>query len=449
MDLFSQRKIYSVSDITAEIKRSLDVLGIVWIQGEISNFKRHTSGHLYFSLKDARAQIKAACFRNNNMYLKFRPEDGMEVVARGRLSVYEPRGDYQVIVEYMEPVGLGSLQLAFDQLKEKLRKEGLFEDSHKVPLPLLPRKVGLVTSPTGAAVRDMLRILKRRNASLDVLVYPVKVQGQGAAEEIAAGIRYLNSRRDVDVIIIGRGGGSIEDLWAFNEEVVARAIYASELPLISAVGHEVDFTIADFVADLRAPTPSAAAEMVSGAREDLRAGVNSLRGRLYQSMRRGLDRRRLQLERLANNRAFTVAPNKIRDLEQRFDENTLRMIQAMQRLTDGARHRERMLDARLKGLDLRRLIARKKDLLARNSQELITAVRVRLHSERARFELAVGKIDALSPLGILKRGFALCRDARGAIVKKAVDVSPGDRVRVTLGSGELDCRVENRITNYE
>ncbi len=359
MDLFSQRKIYSVSDITAEIKRSLDVLGIVWIQGEISNFKRHTSGHLYFSLKDARAQIKAACFRNNNMYLKFRPEDGMEVVARGRLSVYEPRGDYQVIVEYMEPVGLGSLQLAFDQLKEKLRKEGLFEDSHKAPLPLLPRKVGLVTSPTGAAVRDMLRILKRRNASLDVLVYPVKVQGQGAAEEIAAGIRYLNSRRDVDVIIIGRGGGSIEDLWAFNEEVVARAIYASELPLISAVGHEVDFTIADFVADLRAPTPSAAAEMVSGAREDLRAGVNSLKGRLCPAMRRGLDRQRLQLERLANNRAFTVAPNKIRDLEQRFDENTLRMIQAMQRLTDGARHRERMLDARLKALDLRRLIARR------------------------------------------------------------------------------------------
>jgi len=449
VDLFSQRKIYSDSDITAEIKPSLDALGIVWIQGEISNFKRHTSGHLYFSLKDARAQIKAACFRNNNLYLKFRPEDGMEVVARGRLSVYEPRGDYQVIVEYMEPVGLGSLQLAFDQLKEKLRKEGLFDDCHKVPLPLLPRKVGIVTSPTGAAVRDMLRILKRRNASLDVLLYPVKVQGQGAAEEIAAGIRYLNGRRDVDVIIIGRGGGSIEDLWAFNEEVVARAIYASELPLISAVGHEVDFTIADFVADLRAPTPSAAAEMVSGAREDLRTGVNSLRGRLYQAMRRGLDRRRLQLERLANNRAFTVAPNKIRDFQQRFDENTLRMIQAMQRFADGARHRERMLEARLNALDLRRLIARKREMLARSSQGLLAAMRVRLHSERARFERAVGKMDALSPLGILKRGFALCRDARGVIVKKAVDVSPGDRVRVTLGSGELDCRVENRITNCE
>ena len=349
-------------------------MGILWIQGEISNFKRHTSGHLYFSLKDPRAQIKAAFFKNNNMYLKFRPEDGMEVVVRGRLSVYEPRGDYQVIVEYMEPVGLGSLQLAFDQLKEKLRKEGLFDDAHKVPLPLLPRKVGIVTSPTGAAIRDMLRILKRRNASLDVLLYPVKVQGQGAAEEIAAGIRYLNSRSDMDVIIIGRGGGSIEDLWAFNEEIVARAIYESELPLISAVGHEVDYTIADFVADLRAPTPSAAAEMVSGARDDLRMSVSSLRGRLSQAVRRGLERRRLHLERLAHNKAFTVAPNKIRDLQQRFDEGTLRMSQAMHRFTHEVRHRERVLFARLNSLDLRRIIRHKKDILARKYQGLISAV---------------------------------------------------------------------------
>jgi len=442
VDLFSQRKIYSVYDITSEIKRSLDALGIIWIQGEISNFKRHTSGHLYFSLKDSRAQIKAACFRNNNMYLKFRPEDGMEVVARGRLSVYEPRGDYQIIVEYMEPVGLGSLQLAYDQLKEKLRKEGLFDEAHKIALPLLPRKVGIVTSPTGAAIRDMLRILKRRNASLDVLLFPVRVQGQGAAEEIASGIRYLNGRRDVDVIIIGRGGGSIEDLWAFNEEVVARAIYDSGLPLISAVGHEVDYTIADFVADLRAPTPSAAAELVSGAREDLRVSVDSLKGRLYQAVRRALDRNRLQLERLAHNKAFTVAPNKIRDLQQRFDENTLRMTQAMYRFSREVRHRERMLSARLTALDLPRFIAHRKDMLARDYQGLTSAIRVLLHRERARFELAVGKIDALSPLAILKRGFALCRDSKGAIVKSAADVALGDRVRVTLAAGELDCRVE-------
>ncbi len=449
MDLFAQRKIYSVYDITAEIKHSLDKLGIVWIQGEISNFKRHSSGHLYFSLKDQKAQMKAAFFRNNNIYLKFRPEDGMEVLVRGRLSVYEPRGDYQVIVEYMEPVGVGSLQLAFDQLKEKLRKEGLFDDAHKVSLPLLPQKVGIVTSPTGAAIRDMLRILKRRNASLDVLLYPTKVQGPGAAEEIAAGIHYLNSRRDIDVIIVGRGGGSIEDLWAFNEEIVAQAIYQSELPLISAVGHEVDYTIADFVADLRAPTPSAAAEMVSGARDDLRTSVDSLRGRLYQAIRRGIELRRLGLERLAHNRAFAVAPGKIRDLQQRFDESTLRMIQAMQRFSAAARHRERMLAMRLETLDLRRFINHRKDILVRCGQELVSGIRARLLRDRARFEIAVGKVNALSPLAILQRGFALCRDAKGAIVKNAGNVASGDRVRITLASGELGCRVENIITNYE
>ena len=442
MDLFAQRKIYSVYDITSEVKHSLDKLGIVWIQGEISNFKRHSSGHLYFSLKDPRAQIKAACFRNNNMYLKFRPEDGMEVLARGRLSVYEPRGDYQLIVEYMEPVGLGSLQLAFEQLKEKLRKAGLFDEAYKVPLPLLPKKVGIVTSPTGAAIRDMLRILKRRNASLDVLLYPTKVQGPGAAEEIASGIRYLNSRTDIDVIIIGRGGGSIEDLWAFNEEVVAQAIFQSELPLISAVGHEVDFTIADFAADLRAPTPSAAAEMVSGARDDLRMSVNSLHGRLVQAVRRGLERRRMKLERLSHNRAFMVAPNRIRDLQQRFDEGALRMTQAMQRFAHAVRHRERMLSMRLQAVDLRRIIRHKKDILARNRQGLTSGIKALVQSQRSRFEMAVGKLDALSPLAILQRGFALCRDARGAIVKNAACVDPGDRVRVTLASGELDCLVE-------
>lgn len=447
MDLFEQRKIYSVSEITAEIKLSLDKLGILWIQGELSNFKYHSSGHMYFSLKDQRAQLKAACFRNQNRYLKFRPEDGMEVLVRGRLSVYEPRGDYQIIVEYMEPVGLGSLQLAFDQLKEKLRKEGLFDEDHKIPLPLLPQRVGIVTSPTGAAIRDILRILKRRNASLDVLIYPAKVQGTGAAEEIAAGIAYLNTRRDIDVIIAGRGGGSIEDLWAFNEEMVARAIYQSKLPLISAVGHEVDYTIADFVADLRAPTPSAAAEMVSGAREDLRVSVNSLMGRLSQAIRRGIEQRRMVLERLAHSRAFTVAPNKIRDLQQRFDEGTLRMAQAMHRFATAVRHREQMLAMRLRTVDLIRFVRNRKENLVQQYQGLISAMHARLHRDRARFEIAAGKIDALSPLGILKRGFALCRDAEGRIIKKAVEVEPGDSVCVTLASGELECAVEKIITD--
>jgi exodeoxyribonuclease VII large subunit len=448
VDLFAQRKIYSVYDITSEIKRSLDKLGIIWVQGELSNYKHHSSGHMYFSLKDARAQMKAACFRNNNMYLKFRPEDGMEVVVRGRLSVYEPRGDYQIIVEYMEPVGLGSLQLAFDQLKEKLRKEGLFDESHKIPLPLLPGKVGIVTSPTGAAIRDILRILKRRNASLDALIYPARVQGSGAAEEIAAGIRYLNSRQDIDVIIVGRGGGSIEDLWAFNEEIVAQAIYTSKLPLISAVGHEVDFTIADFVADMRAPTPSAAAEMVSGAREDLRATVNSLKGRVCQAARRGIERRRLGLERLAHNKAFAVAPNRIRDLQQQFDENTMRLTQAMRHFASATRHRQQMISTRLYALDLCRFIHHKRDILGRSQQRLISGISTRLHRERSRFELAVGKIDALSPLAILKRGFALCRDARGVIVKNADEVSCGDRVSVKLAAGQLECDVR-QITYCE
>lgn len=445
VDLFAQRKIYSVFDITSEIKHSLDKFGIVWIQGEISNFKRHSSGHMYFSLKDQRAQIKAACFRNNNTYLKFLPADGMEVLVRGRLSVYEPRGDYQLIVEYMEPMGLGSLQMAFDQLKEKLRKEGLFDESHKVPLPMLPRKVGIVTSPTGAAIRDMLRVLQRRNASLDVLIYPAKVQGAGAAEEIAAGIRFLNSRSDIDVIIAGRGGGSIEDLWAFNEEVVARAIYQSEIPIISAVGHEVDYTIADFVADLRASTPSAAAELVSGAREDLLMKVDSFRGRLSRSMLRSIEQRRLCLERLAHNKAFTIAPNKIRELQQRFDENAFRMVQAMNRFISLERNQERMYCTRLRSVDLFRIVNHKKDVLGRYRQGLISGARSVLSYKRSRFEIAIGKLAALSPLSILQRGFALCRDEQGGVLKRASAVHRGDCVHVTLATGALNCEVKEIV----
>jgi exodeoxyribonuclease VII large subunit len=276
------------------------------------------------------------------------------------------------------------------------------------------------------------------------LIFPTKVQGAGAAEEIAAGIRYFNKRSDVNVIIIGRGGGSIEDLWAFNEEVVARAIYASELPLISAVGHEVDFTISDFVADLRAPTPSAAAEMVSGARGDLCATVDSLKGRLCQAMRRIVERRRLSLERLSHNKAFMIAPNKIRELQQRFDESSMLMIQAMRQFERKLRHRERIFASRLRSLDLRRVINHKNETLARCRQGLISHMKAFIHVERSAFELAAGKMNALSPLAILNRGFALCRDEQGAIVKNANDVSCGDKVRVTLSAGELKCTVEEK-----
>ena len=442
MDVFEQRKIYTVYELTSEIKRALETFGVLWIQGEISNFKHHTSGHMYFSLKDSRAQIRAAFFRNSNCYLKFRPEEGLDVLVRGRVSVYEPRGDYQVIVDYMEPKGLGSLQLAFEQLKEKLRKEGLFEEAHKVPLPLLPRKLGIVTSPTGAAIQDMLRVLKRRNASLHVLLYPARVQGSGAAEEVAAGIRYFNTRDDIDVIIVGRGGGSIEDLWAFNEEVVARAIFASETPVVSAVGHEIDFTIADFVADLRAPTPSAAAEMVSGAREELLATVNSQHGRLLQAVRLILERRRAALERLARNRAFNIAPNKIRDLQQRFDEATLRTQQAMARFTAMLRHRERIAATRLAGVDLSSLIRHRTERLERGRRLLDVHLRACVQKCRSQVEVAAARLNALSPLAILGRGYAICRDGHGTVLKQASDVSPGEVVCVSLARGELDCRVQ-------
>jgi exodeoxyribonuclease VII large subunit len=442
MGLFAERKVFTVFEVTSEIKRSLERFGLIWIQGEISNFKHHSSGHMYFTLKDKRAQLKAACFRGNNCYLKFRPEDGLEVVVRGRLTVYEPRGDYQMVVEYMEPVGLGSLQLAFDQLKEKLRREGLFEEDRKKPLPLLPRKIGIVTSPTGAAIRDMLRILKRRNASLHVLIYPARVQGAGAVEEIIRGVRYLNNRHDIDVIIVGRGGGSMEDLWAFNQEVVARAIFKSAIPVISAVGHEVDFTITDFVADVRAPTPSAAAEMVSGARGDLAATVRSLVGRLVQAMRLQIERRRSSLERVSRDRAFDVAPNKVREFQQSFDEATLRMIQAMVRFASKLRHREHVLRTRLARVDLRDAVARRREVLARARQNLLLGMRRRLREERSSLEIAVGKVNALSPLSILQRGYAICRDEAGAILKDSDRVSPGARVDLTLARGELNCRVE-------
>ena len=435
MDPLAQRKIYSVQEITAEIKQALDHFGMLWVQGEISNFKHHSSGHMYFSLKDDRAQLKAACFRNNNLYLKFRPEDGLEVLVRGRISVYEPRGDYQILVEFMEPVGLGSLQLAFEKLKQKLRDEGLFDESHKVRLPLLPQKVGIVTSPTGAAIQDMLRILNRRNASLDILIYPARVQGAGAAEEIAAGVKYFNGRDDIDVIIVARGGGSMEDLWAFNEEVVARAIFDAEKPVISAVGHEVDFTIADFVADLRAPTPSAAAEVVSGARDDLRATVNSLTRRALQAARLLLARRRSALERAARNRAFNVAPNKVRELQQRFDEATLKTTQAMLSVPDGAPpSRAGAADAAVQGGPLPDHRPRPRDSGRETHAPGRGMPASSLQRWRSRLELDMGRIHALSPLAILERGYAICRDEQGVILRDADRIAPGDPRRGAAGA---------------
>jgi exodeoxyribonuclease VII large subunit len=396
MKPFTERKIYTVTEITRAIKGLLESnFSDVWVQGEVSNFRAPSSGHYYFTLKDEQAQLKAVCFRMRNLYLKFKLEDGLSVLARGRISAYEPRGDYQMIAEYIEPVGLGSLQLAYEQLKARLRKEGLFDTARKRPLPLLPRKIGIVTSPTGAALRDILRILKRRNKALNVVIYPTRVQGEGAAEEIAEGIRHLNQLSDIDVLIVGRGGGSIEDLWAFNEEVVARAIYDSRMPIISAVGHEIDFTIADFVADLRAATPSVAAELVSGAVMDLRQRVDMGTIRLKKVVGHLLADHRARLQLLRRSRGMDRLPAQLREYSQRVDEATYRL-------------------------------------------NVITQY---INRSRSALAIQASKLNALSPLTVLSRGYAVCQKADGTRVTRASQVVVGERVQVALAHGKLQCDV--------
>lgn len=397
-----ERHPLTVFELTSQIRRRLESeFANVIVEGEISNFKRHSSGHWYFTLKDDRAQIRAACFRHANLRIRFRPGDGLSVYARGRVSVYEPRGDYQLIVESIEPVGIGALQLAFEQLKARLEKEGLFDPARKRPIPLLPQRVGVVTSPTGAAIRDILRVLGRRNNMVNVVIYPTAVEGEGAATEIAAGITYFNQAGvgavPVDVLIVGRGGGSAESLWAFNDEAVARAIFNSRIPVISAVGHEIDFTIADFVADLRAPTPSAAAEIVAAHKEELLNRVSSLSTKLERQMRYRLLALNSHLQTLTRHDVFLDVRTRLRNAQQHLDELTSRM-------------------------------------------ELSLMQQMNVCTQR--LEQAAGKLDALSPLKVLDRGYALVWNVRGEVVKRAADVLPGDRLRVRVREGEIHCEAK-------
>lgn len=400
MDL-TRPRIYSVSELTAELKILIeDTFTGVWVQGEISNFKLHTSGHMYFTLKDNRGQLRAVMFRGNNRALQFRPEDGLEVTVFGNVTIYEPRGDYQLYVEYMEPKGVGALQLAFEQLKARLEVEGLFDPARKRPIPLLPGKIGIVTSPSGAAIRDILQIIQRRFANVEILIFPVRVQGDGSAAEIVEGIEVLNKWSGLDVIIVARGGGSIEDLWSFNEEMVARAIYASQTPVISAVGHETDFTIADFVADIRAPTPSAAAELVISRKDELIQRVDDLLSRLTTHMRYRVDRNAERLRSVARH---------------------LRLLNPLERVK---RQRERL----------------KEGLLA-----LYLTTNHRLALWQGEFRTAAAKLDSLSPLAILGRGYSVCRRLPDlSVVTRPSSVEKNDRVEVRLAHGELICRVEER-----
>ncbi len=414
-------EIFSVNEIVSRVKGSLERrFPEVWVQGEISNLRAAPSGHAYLTLKDSAAQISAVCFRPVFSRFKFDPADGLEVVARGKISVYTTRGQMQFIIETMEPVGHGALQLAFEQLKEKLAKEGLFKESRKKPLPQLPSRIGVVTSPTGAAIQDILRVLKRRNDRVDVLIYPSRVQGESAANEIACGIEELNRRGGLDVIIIGRGGGSLEDLWPFNEEIVARAVYASEIPVISAVGHEIDFTISDFAADLRAPTPSAAAEMVAGARTELVGKLEQLTSRIVRAIRYRIQCKKDDYNRLVSSRGFLDTESRLNMMVQRLDE----------------------LELRLNSAPLQMFGPRKSDLkqLERALPISMDHYLVRISSGWQNLD---GKLKAFSPLRVLERGYAIVTAAgTGAVVRDPSQIEKGDLVSITVAKGSFPARRE-------
>ncbi len=419
-----QRKIYSVSELSNEIRDMLERRFIdVWVEGELSNCKTSTAGHLYFTLKDDRAQLSAVCFRNSARLLRFRPENGKLFRARGRVSTYEGRGEYQLIVEVLEPAGLGALQLAFQQLKEKLEKEGLFKPERKRAIPGFPRKIGIVTSPKSAALRDILTVLKRRHNAVDVLIFPAEVQGDGASLQVMEGIDYLSRSTDVDVIVVARGGGSMEDLWPFNEERVARAIVRSRKPVISAVGHEVDFTICDFVADLRAPTPSAAAEIVIKSKAEIADRVRQLETRLESLIRYRLSALRNFLSSKVGSRGFVVAENRVRRMSQRVDDLSFRLEQFAR---SGAFVRTR---------------AHRIEII---EQRLSAAIQRSLKTWHQSFARIAHTLDALSPLAVLERGYAICRTPEGRVIRSANTVAIDSDVKVRLHEGSISARVTGK-----
>jgi len=441
-----RRRVITVSELTAEIRNVLEgQLGEMWVEGEISNCRVWNTGHMYFTLKDDGSQIRSVMFRGTLRYLRFKPEDGLHVVARGRLSVYEPKGEYQLVCEHMEPHGLGALQLAFDQLKKKLHAEGLFDSARKRPLPALPRKIGIVTSLDGAALRDIIKVLRRRHPNAHLVISPARVQGEDAAAEITRALRRIGRVPGVEVVIAGRGGGSAEDLWAFNEEMVARAIAACPVPVISAVGHEVDVTIADFVADLRAPTPSAAAEMVVAAKDEFCSRIDRLHHRLNAAAKSHVQRRRNVLHALTARRGIAGWPARVAMHGRRAAELTHELRRAaLARLARQSRE-YRILRQQLEAHDLRRRMAAIRGRLEKADGRL-TAVAVRSRERiEGRFRVLAGRLENLSPLAVLARGYAVCWNAdRTAIIRRAGVLNAGDRVRVTLHEGEIDCEVRAR-----
>jgi exodeoxyribonuclease VII large subunit len=448
-DLFGRRvdgpKIYSVVELTREIKGVLEGrFPNVLVEGEVSNLRTPASGHLYFTLKDDEAVLDAVLFRTEARRLRFKLENGLSLVARGRLAVYEPQGRYQLVCDGVDPLGAGALQVAFEQLKEKLQREGLFDAARKRKLPFLPRRIAVVTSPSGAAVHDFLRVLHRRYPSLPVLIVPARVQGEGAAQEVARGIARAAKQAKIDVVVIARGGGSLEDLWAFNEEVVARAIVACPVPTVSAVGHEIDVTIADFCADLRAPTPTAAAELIVREKAELQADLAQRRARLQRGLEAQLARRQSQLDRLRG---------RVADPRRLIGDRKLRVDKLRQRLEDAARRelsarseKVRRLRDRLQQQHPRERLHRLHREVARLAEKLKALAARALAARRHKFEGLGGRLQALSPLKVLARGYAVAFDARGHALTSAAQVQPGEQVRVRLHQGELSTQVLKKDT---
>jgi exodeoxyribonuclease VII large subunit len=436
------RRVLSVTELTLRVRDVLeDQVGEVWVEGELSNCKVW-SGHLYFTLKDSSSQLRGFMFRSALRYLKFKPADGTRVVARGRISVYEPRGDYQLVCEHLEPQGLGALQLAFDQLKKRLQDEGLFDSARKRALPALPRKIGIVTSLDGAAIRDVIKVLQRRYANLHLIIHPARVQGEGASLEIAQALRQVARVPGVDVVIVGRGGGSIEDLWAFNEEIVARAIARSPVPVISAVGHETDFTIADFVADVRAPTPSAAAELVVARKDEFRSRIDRLRDRLRTGALARVERLARRVHGLAGRSAFASYPGRLAMRGRHVSELTNDMARLVRATTSARLRRLQTVERQLGTFDAGRRLAAIRSRLVAADPRLAGAMTRRRDRAGSRLVGAVGRLESLSPLAVLSRGYAVCWDAgRTRVIRDASDVQAGDAVRVTLSRGEIEAKV--------
>jgi exodeoxyribonuclease VII large subunit len=439
------RQIFTVSELTAKIrdllaKNFMDIL----VQGEISNCREAQSGHTYFTLKDDRAQVRCVFFKQQQRGIKFRPEDGLQVTVRGSISVYEQRGEYQIYVENLEPIGRGALQLAFEQLKKRLEAEGLFDAKRKKPLPLLPSRIGIITSPRGAAVRDVVRILTRRFPNVHLTVYPVRVQGEGSAEEIVKALKFFNARKIVDVLILARGGGSMEDLWSFNEEIVARAIFASEIPVISGIGHETDFTIADFVADLRASTPSAAAELVVQTRAEFDKHIAELRETLAGLVRYRLLELSRRVHELSARRGFRRPLDLLRQQRQRADEMTSRLALGLRARLEQSRKRFTAAHLRIVSFDFRVKIAAFRLRLEKRAADLGIRIERLLRAKRDRLEKFFLQLNERSPLKVLERGYAIATDAAGNLLHDAAHVALGDTVAIQLHRGRLTAEVKKK-----